>query len=78
MSVHVPAGNLYISEVIHKAVIEAIVGVMESGTVASAVTTIEVEMDTTPEEMFKADHPFVFFLRDNHSQQILFQGKFSG
>jgi serpin B len=70
------SNNVYISDVIHKAVIE----VTESGTVAAAVTAIGVitSIEIPPAvEVFKADHPFVYFLRDNIAQEILFQGKFS-
>ncbi|CAG5133373.1 unnamed protein product [Candidula unifasciata] len=70
-------GNVYISEVIHKAVIE----VKETGTVAAAVTVIGIKtasIELPPEEEFNADHPFVFFLRDNQSEEILFQGKYLG
>lgn len=70
--------TVYISQVIHKAVIE----VKETGTVAAAVTAIIGVKTTSIEEpasqTFTADHPFVFFLRDNQTKQILFQGKFSG
>ncbi|BFZ05359.1 hypothetical protein BsWGS_08398 [Bradybaena similaris] len=71
------AGNVYISDVVHKAVIE----VKETGTVAAAATAIQIvsaAIIEPPNDIFKADHPFVFFLRDNQSGNILFQGKFLG
>ncbi|KAH9525835.1 Serpin B3 [Bulinus truncatus] len=66
-----------ISQVLHKAVVE----VQESGTVAAAATTIAMgfmssRLPTT--DTFIADHPFIYFLRDNETGQILFHGKFSG
>ncbi|XP_059146078.1 leukocyte elastase inhibitor-like [Physella acuta] len=71
------SGQVYISQVIHKAVID----VTETGTVAAAATVIGISVTSVmlpPAESFVADHPFVYFLRDNQSGQILFQGKFSG
>ncbi|XP_005107373.2 serpin B4 [Aplysia californica] len=68
----------HISSVIHKAVIE----VKETGTTAAAATvvTIVAESVMIHSDMthFRADHPFLFFLRDDQTNQILFQGKFSG
>ncbi|KAH9495908.1 Serpin B4 [Bulinus truncatus] len=70
--------SVSISEVLQKALIE----VQESGTVAAAVTAIIIErtsaniMPPAP-YVFKADHPFCFFLRDDRTKMILFQGKFS-
>ncbi|XP_055861432.1 serpin B6-like [Biomphalaria glabrata] len=66
-------GQVYISKVIHKAVIE----VQESGTVAAAVTAAEMFERSLP-VFFIADHPFLFFLRDKETGQVIFQGKFSG
>ncbi|CAG5134253.1 unnamed protein product [Candidula unifasciata] len=68
-------GGVYVSDVIHKAVIE----VDETGTVAAAATAVIAVGNSygfaTP---FKVDHPFIFFLRDRQTNIILFQGKFSG
>jgi len=67
----------YISAVQHKAVIE----VQESGVTAAAATAVTVYIKNlvmqTPES-FIADHPFLFFLRDDQTQTVLFQGKYSG
>ena len=54
------------SEGLHKTIIE----LNEEGCEAAAVTAIVMEITSTihkPEtiEYFRADHPFVFFLRDN-------------
>ncbi|KAK0043872.1 leukocyte elastase inhibitor [Biomphalaria pfeifferi] len=73
----VESSQLYISDVLHKAVIE----VQETGTVAAAATVIGISFTAVllpPSDTFIADHPFVYFLRDNQTGQILFQGKFSG
>nr|KAI8738076.1 leukocyte elastase inhibitor-like [Biomphalaria glabrata] len=71
------SAQVYISQVLHKAMIE----VQETGTVAAAATVIgmvALAVLSPPQETFIADHPFVYFLRDNVSGEILFQGKFSG
>ncbi|XP_055861298.1 serpin B6-like [Biomphalaria glabrata] len=65
--------QVYISKVIHKAVIE----VQESGTVAAAVTAAKITGKVKPVP-FIADHPFLYFLRDKETGQVIFQGKFSG
>uniref|UniRef100_A0A2C9LR09 Serpin domain-containing protein n=1 Tax=Biomphalaria glabrata TaxID=6526 RepID=A0A2C9LR09_BIOGL len=74
-----PTGPVYLSQVVHKAVID----VQETGTVAAAVTVAKVTITSEPvnlqpEEKFIVDHPFIYFLRDRQTGQILFQGKFSG
>jgi serpin B len=66
------AGGLCISDVFHKAFIE----VNEEGTEAAAATA--VVMRTTAIELpvvFRADHPFVFIIKDNRSGSILFMGR---
>jgi serpin B len=67
--------QLSITDVIHKAFVE----VNEEGTEAAAATGVVVgvtsvrEPETVP--IFKADHPFIFFIRDNHPESILFLGR---
>ncbi|XP_059165404.1 serpin B3-like [Physella acuta] len=70
------SGNIYISQVIHKAKID----VTEIGTTAAAATVVNTydDSDVLTNVDFIADHPFLYFLRDKQSGQILFQGKFSG
>ncbi|MCA9189469.1 MAG: serpin family protein [Pirellulaceae bacterium] len=70
--------NLYLTHVLHKAFID----VNESGTEAAAVTTVVGALDTTafgspppPLPVFRADHPFLFGVRDNHSGAMLFLGR---
>jgi serpin B len=70
-------GNLSISGVIHKAYVD----VNEEGTEAAAATavtapTISSSRTTpTPPIIFRADHPFMFLIRDNRSGSILFMGR---
>ncbi|KAH9499888.1 hypothetical protein Btru_076844 [Bulinus truncatus] len=63
---------LRLSDVIQQATIE----LTESGTVASAATSVNVESRSAAID-FKVDRPFVFFLRDEVHELLLFQGKFS-
>jgi serine protease inhibitor len=66
-----------ISAVIHKAFID----VNEEGTEAAAATAVTMRAmamqapDSTRPIIFRADHPFVFLLRDNRSGSILFMGR---
>jgi serpin B len=67
--------SLCISEVVHK----AFVGVNEEGTEAAAATAVVMtalegmRMDEPP--VFRADHPFIFLIRDKASGCILFLGR---
>jgi serpin B len=66
--------KLYISKVAHKAFVE----VNEEGTEAAAATADIVKAKkSAPRDppMFRADHPFVFLIRDNRSGNILFLGR---
>ncbi len=71
--------ELYISAVIHKAFID----VDEQGTEAAAATAVVMEraLALAPDRnrpqppVFRADHPFLFMIRDNRSGSILFMGR---
>ena len=70
--------DLYISGVFHKAWGE----VNEEGTEAAAATGVTVTMLggrqlAAPPPIFRADHPFLFFIRDTRSGSILFLGRLS-
>jgi serpin B len=65
-----------ISDVIHKAYID----VNEEGTEAAAATAVTMRalamrVPDQPPPVFRADHPFVFLIRDNGSNSILFMGR---
>uniref|UniRef100_A0A8C4U0C3 Serpin B10 n=1 Tax=Falco tinnunculus TaxID=100819 RepID=A0A8C4U0C3_FALTI len=67
-------GDVQISRVVHK----SFVAVDENGTEAAAAT---VNLSATSSPLnhalkFKADHPFLFFIRHNKSKSILFFGRF--
>uniref|UniRef100_A0A8C8XZ62 Serpin B8 n=1 Tax=Panthera leo TaxID=9689 RepID=A0A8C8XZ62_PANLE len=66
--------DLCLSKFVHKSVVE----VNEEGTeaaAASAVVVVECCMVSGPR--FCADHPFLFFIRHNAANSILFCGRFS-
>ncbi|MFO0965726.1 MAG: serpin family protein [Gemmataceae bacterium] len=64
--------KLFITHVIHKAFID----VNEAGTEAAAATAVVIGRSGPPRPAtFHADRPFVYFLRDNASGQILFIGR---
>ena len=65
--------DVYISEVFHKAFVE----VNEEGTEAAAATAVKIKkrsIQITPE--FRANHPFLFFIRDSVNDVTLFAGRF--
>jgi serpin B len=65
--------DLFISAVIHKAYVD----VNEEGTEAAAATGIVVGITSVQPQppVFRADHPFLFLIRDNNSGSILFIGR---
>jgi serine protease inhibitor len=65
--------ELFISEVIHK----AYVAVQEEGTEAAAATGVVMERLSVKasSHVFRADHPFVFVIRDLRSNSISFMGR---
>jgi serpin B len=70
-----PKAGLAISEVVHKAFVD----VSEKGTEAAAATGIAMRatamrMPETP-VVFRADHPFLYMIRDTRSGAVLFIGR---
>jgi len=67
-------GGIFISEVIH----QAFVSVDEKGTEAAAATAVIIGKGGPVEPaipVFNADHPFIFLIQDDETQNILFMGK---
>jgi serpin B len=68
--------DLDVSEVLHKAYVE----VNEEGTEAAAATAIivketaSVDAPVRRNPVFRADHPFMFFIRNNRNGMVLFSG----
>jgi len=65
-----PERILFISKVKHKTFVK----VDEEGTEAAAVTSVEISYTSTGFTV-RVDRPFIFVIRENHSQTILFMGK---
>ena len=67
--------DLNIDKVIHKAFVD----VYEEGTEAAAATAVTMRKMFIPQEIpvFKADHPFIFIIRDDITKSILFMGRVS-
>ena len=66
--------DLVISAVLHKAFVD----VNETGTEAAAATAVIVGRTSVmpdPPPVFRADHPFVFLIRDTRTGSILFMGR---
>lgn len=67
--------DIFISRVIHKAFIE----VTEKGTEAAAATAVTmketVAEPNTDQVFFRADHPFIYVIRDKESGVIIFAGR---
>jgi serpin B len=67
--------ELFIGTVVHQAYVD----VNEEGTEAAAATGVGMKLAAAPipEEIpvFRADHPFVFLIRDAKTQSILFMGR---
>jgi serpin B len=69
--------DLFISAVIHKAFVD----VNEEGTEAAAATgvimttTAAIVQEPKEPPVFRADHPFVFIIRDNRNGGIIFLGR---
>ncbi|CAF3676773.1 unnamed protein product [Rotaria sp. Silwood1] len=69
--------HLYISKVIHKAFID----VNEQGSEAAAATAVIIvsygSINPPPQPIeFKADRPFLFFIRESRQNIVLFSGRF--
>ena len=64
---------LYIDDIFHKAYVD----VNEEGTEAAAATRVGAmgKSEPPPPIIFRADHPFLFLIRDNSTESILFMGR---
>jgi serpin B len=67
--------DLFLSAVVHKAYVD----VNEMGTEAAAATAVAAvraaAVRPPPPVVFRADHPFLFVIRDNRSGSLLFVGR---
>lgn len=68
-----PGGGIHISRVIHQTFID----VQEEGTEAAAATIVEMRETSSPGggvNIFKADRPFLYAIKENSTSAILFMG----
>lgn len=67
--------DLFISAALHK----AFISVNEEGTEAAAASTVVMTMKSVPfpAVIFRADHPFIFLIRERSTGSILFLGRFT-
>jgi serpin B len=63
-------GRVHIGQIVHRAVIE----VAEESTEAAAATAVSVRSAAAPVPL-RVDHPFLFYLVDDTTGAILFQGR---
>ena len=64
--------DLYITEVIHQAYVK----VDEKGTEAAAATAVVTGITSVaPQNIFRADHPFIFIIQERKTGNILFIGR---
>lgn len=69
-----PERNLCVSKIVHKSVVE----VNEEGTeAAAAASSVNIVPLSSGGSWFCADHPFLFFIKHNKTNSILFCGRFS-
>ncbi|XP_017498059.3 serpin B12 [Manis javanica] len=67
-----PTPKLYLSKIVHKTFVE----VDENGSEAAAASgVVGVEKSVPSWVTFNANHPFLFFIRHNKTQTILFYGR---
>jgi serine protease inhibitor len=67
-----PFFELFISEVKHKTFVE----VNEEGTEAAAVTSVTISLTSVgPSNLFEANRPFLFLIKENTSNALIFMGK---
>ena len=62
---------LFISDIEHKTIIE----VNEEGTVAAAANSFSMGLVAEKPVSFIVDRPFILFIRDDRTGNILFEGK---
>ena len=63
--------DLFISKVVHKAFVD----VNEEGTEAAAATAVIMDKSFSRPLTFRADHPFMFLIRENTTGSVLFVGR---
>jgi serpin B len=67
-------GNLNLDDVVHRAAVEVDEGALRGSTAANPRPSPGEELPD-PRPVFRADHPFIFLIRDNRTGCILFIGR---
>jgi serpin B len=62
--------DLYIDQVIHKAVLD----ISEEGTEAAAVSAVVMRTTSVNKTNFIADHPFIVIIKEKDTGNLLFMG----
>lgn len=70
-----PGNDLFLSKVVHKAFVDVNEEGTEAAAATAAVMNLRCAMPMRP-TTFIADHPFLFFIRHNPSNSILFAGRY--
>lgn len=73
------SSNIYVDKIIHECVVE----INEEGSEAAAATVVLMELKSTSMSkpkpiVFRADHTFVYYIRNKRTNIILFNGVFDG
>ena len=69
------SGDVKISDVFHKAFVDVNEGGTEAAAASAVITTAASLQVPSAPVVFRADHPFLFFIRDTITGSILFMGK---
>ena len=67
--------DLFVSNVLHKTFLEVTEEGSEAAAATAVVMALECAMTFREPPEFRANHPFVFFIRDCQTKSVLFQGR---
>jgi serpin B len=67
--------KLFLSAVLHRAKIETNEEGSEAAAATAAVMSLGLANGGKPPVVFRADHPFIFLIRDRHTGAVLFLGR---
>lgn len=67
--------DLYISDVVHQTYFDCAEGGVEAAAATGAIMNMKSSLETERPKVFRADHPFLFILRERTTGTILFLGR---